>query len=159
MKYEVFKMDTTSKVNKRFQFSKIIIVIMMIIFIYTLYQVLHFQFDTESYVDTAAYCTCLTVVGGILGTALIQYFKKSATENIPKIQTTLYKDTMDIRLEYNRKMMEYKCKYNMTDNDIYEIENQSHIDEISDNILNNAVSELDNRSVDAHTDIDSIQTY
>lgn len=152
-------MDTNNKMNKRFQFSKIIIVIMLAIFVYTLYQVLHFQFNTDSYVDTAVYCTCLTVVGGILGTALIQYFKKSATENIPKIQTSLYKDTMDIRLEYNKKMMEYKQQYNMTDDDIYEIENQSQIDEISDNVLNNAVSELDTRSSDAHTDVDSIQSY
>lgn len=152
-------MDTNNKMNKRFQFSKIIIVIMLAIFVYTLYQVFHFQFNTDSYVDTAVYCTCLTVVGGILGTALIQYFKKSATENIPKIQTSLYKDTMDIRLEYNKKMMEYKQQYNMTDDDIYEIENQSQIDEISDNVLNNAVSELDTRSSDAHTDVDSIQSY
>lgn len=147
------------KKNKHFQFSKIIIVIMLVIFVYTLYQVLHFQFNADSYVDTAVYCTCLTVVGGILGTALIQYFKKSATENIPKIQTSLYKDTMDIRLEYNEKMMELKHKYDMTDDDIYEIENQSQMDEISDNVLNNAVSELDSRSSDAHTDVDSIQSY
>lgn len=147
------------KKNKHFQFSKLIIVIMLVIFVYTLHQVLHFQFNTESYIDTAVYCTCLTVVGGILGTALIQYFKKSATENIPKIQTSLYKDTMDIRLEYNKKMMELKQKYNMTDDDIYDIENQSQMDEISDSVLNQAVSELDSRSSDAHTDVDSVQSY
>lgn len=147
------------KVNKHFQFSKIIIIIMLIIFVYTLYQVVHFQFNTDSFVDTAVFCTSLTVVGGILGTAIIQYFKKSATENIPKIQTSLYKDTMDIRLEYNEKMMELKHKYNMTNDDIYEIENQSQIDEISDNVLNNAVSELDTRSSEAHTDVDSVQSY
>ena len=100
---------------------------MLIIFIYTLYQVLHFQFNTDSFVDTAVFCTSLTVVGGILGTAIIQYFKKSATENIPKIQTSLYKDTMDIRLEYNEKMMELKHKYNMTNDDIYEIENNKRL--------------------------------
>lgn len=152
-------MDTTNKLNKRFQFSKIIIVIMLIIFVYTLYQVLHFQFNTDSYVDTAVFCTALTVVGGILGTSLIQYYKKSSTENLPKIQTSLYQDTMNIRLEYNRKMMEYKQKFNMTDDDIYEIENQSQIDEISDNVLSNAVSELDSRVVDAHTDEENIQSY
>lgn len=152
-------MDTNNKLNKQFQFSKLIIVIMLIIFVYTLYQVLHFQFNTDSYVDTAAFCTIFTVVGGVFGTALIQYFKKSATENIPKIQTSLYKETTDIRLEYNKQMMELKHKYNMTDDDIYEIENQSQIDEISDNVLSNAVSELDARSSDAHTDVDSIQSY
>lgn len=151
--------NTNNKINKRFQFSKIIIIVMLVIFVYTLYQVLHFQFNTDSYVDTAVYCTSLTVVGGILGTALIQYYKKSSTENLPKIQTSLYQDTMNIRLEYNKKMMELRQKYNMTDDDIYEIENQSQIDEISDNVLNNAVSELDNRAMDAHTDVDNIQSY
>ena len=47
----------------------------------------------------------------------------------------------------------------MTDNDMYDIENQSQIDEISDNVLNNAVSELDNRANEAHTDVNSIQSY
>lgn len=158
MKYEVFIMDT-NKANKHFQFSKIIIIIMLVIFVYTLYRVLNFQSNTESYVDTAVFCTCLTVVGGILGTALIQYFKKSATENIPKIQTTLYKDTMNIRLEYNKKMMQYQKEFQMTDDEIYEIENQSQMDEISDSVLNQAVSELDSRSSDAHTDVDSVQSY
>ena len=55
--------------------------------------------------------------------------------------------------------MELKHKYNMTNDDIYEIENQSQIDEISDNVLNNAVSELDTRSSEAHTDVDSVQSY
>ena len=158
MKYEVFIVDT-NKTKKHFQFSKIIILVMLIIFVFTLYQVIIVRPNTESYMDTASDCAALTVAGGILGTAIIQYFKKSATENIPKIQTSLYKDTMDIRLEYNEKMMELKHKYDMMDDDIYEIENQSQMDEISDNVLNNAVSELDSRSSDAHTDVDSIQSY
>lgn len=158
MKYEVFIVDT-NKTKKHFQFSKIIILVMLIIFVFTLYQVIIVRPNTESYMDTASDCAALTVVGGILGTAIIQYFKKSATENIPKIQTSLYKDTMDIRLEYNEKMMELKHKYKMTNDDIYEIENQSQIDEISDNVLNNAVSELDTRSSEAHTDVDSVQSY
>lgn len=158
MKYEVFIVDT-NKTKKHFQFSKIIILVMLIIFVFTLYQVIIVRPNTESYMDTTSDCAALTVAGGILGTAIIQYFKKSATENIPKIQTTLYKDTMDIRLEYNKRMMQYQKEFQMTDDEIYEIENQSQMDEISDSVLNQAVSELDSRSSDAHTDVDSVQSY
>lgn len=152
-------MNTNNKVNKRFQFSKIIIIIMLIIFIYTLYQAVNFQFNTNSYVDTAVFCTALTVTGGILGTNIIQYYKKASTENLPKIQTSLYEDTMKIRLDYNRQMMELQQKYNMSDDDIMNIENLSQMDEISDNVLNTAISELDMRSSDAHTDVESTQYY
>lgn len=147
-----------NKITK-FQFSKLIIIVLFIVFICTLYSAIQYLSNADSYLDTAVFCTAITVIGGMLGSALIQYFKKSSTENLPKIQTSLYKDTMNIRLEYNKHMMELKHKYNLTDDDICEIENQSQIDEISDSVLNQAVSELDNRSSDAHTDIDSTQIY
>ena len=100
--------QSNAYLNKRFQFSKLIIVIMMIVFIYTLYRAINFQFNGDAYIDSAILCTALTVTAGILGSSLIQYYKKSSSENISKIQTALYKNTMDIRLEYNRKMMEFK---------------------------------------------------
>lgn len=146
-------------VKSKFQFSKLIIIVQFILCVYVLYKAVNFEFNTESYQDTAIMCAIITAIFGVYGTSLIQYFKKSSSENIPKIQTSFYKETMQIRLSYNKKMMELMHKYKMTQEDIYNIENQSQIDEISDNVLNQAVSELDTRASEAHSDVENIHTY
>ncbi len=70
----------------------------------------------------------------------------------------LYKESMKIRLDYNEKMMKLKKQYSMTDSDVYDIENQSNMDEVSDNILNTAISELDNKAAQSHEDV-NVNSY
>ncbi len=41
---------------------------------------------------------------------------------------------------------------------IYEIENESHMDEVSESILNNAISELDEKTSESHENV-GIQNY
>lgn len=141
------------KLNKP-RTSKVIMWLFIALFIYVIYQGVQFDFARTSYTDTAVFCACITAVGGIVGAIITKYYNNSNAENIPRIQMNLYKESMRIRLEYNEKMMKLKQQYSMTDSDVYDIENQSNMDEVSDNILNTAISELDNKAAQSHEDVD-----
>lgn len=154
-------MDQQNKKKRKFnkpRTSKIIMWLFIALFVYVIYQGIQFDFSRTSYTDTAIFCACITAVGGIVGAIVTKYYNNSNAENIPKIQMNLYKESMKIRLDYNEKMMKLKHQYQMSDSDVYDIENQSQMDEISDNILNTAVSELDNKAAQSHEDV-NVQNY
>lgn len=138
--------------------SKLIMWIFIVLFIYVIYKGINYDFSNTTYMDTAIFCACITAVSGILGAIITKYLNNSNCENIPKIQMGLYKDSMNLRLDYNEKMMQLKRKYSATDDEVYEIENSSHMDDVTDSILNNSISELDNKSSQSHEDV-SIQNY
>lgn len=133
--------------------SKIIMWLFIALFFYVIYQGVQFDFSRTSYTDTAVFCACITAVAGIVGAIVTKYYNNSNAENIPRIQMNLYRESMRIRLDYNEKMMKLKQQYSMTDSDVYDIENQSNMDEVSDNILNTAISELDNKAAQSHEDV------
>lgn len=138
--------------------SKLIMWVFIMLFIYIVYTGVNYDFSNITYMDTAIFCACITAVSGILGAIITKYYNNSNAENIPKIQTKLYKDTMDIRYEYNAKMIELKNKYNITSEDICDVENDSPMDDISENIVNTAVNELDSKVAISHEDVE-IQNY
>lgn len=142
--------------EKKFTFTKIITVICTILFCFCLYKT--FTFDYSTIIDTAAIVCMDTVTGGIFGACVVHYMKKSQSENLPKISTGVYRDTMNIRLEYNEKMMQLKKKYNISDEDVYDIESQGNMDEISDSVLDTALGEINSMVADAHTPTE-IQNY
>ena len=144
--------------HKKFRTSKIIMWLFIILFIYVIYVGINYDFSNLTYIDTAIFCACVASVGGITGAIVTKYYNNSNAENIPRIQTGLYKDTMDIRLDYNEKMMQLKQKYNVSDDEACEIESESPMDDISDNVLNTAVSELDVKAAQSHEDVE-VQTY
>lgn len=145
------------KLNKP-RTSKIIMWLFIALFVYVIYQGVQFDFSRTSYTDTAVFCACVTAVAGITGAIITKYYNNSNAENIPRIQMNLYRESMRIRLDYNERMMKLKQQYQMSDGDVYDIENQSNMDEISDNILNTAVSELDNKAAMSHEDV-SVNSY
>ena len=146
--------------NKKFKIrtSKLIMWIFIALFIYVIYKGINYDFSSATYMDTAIFCACITAVSGILGAIITKYLNNSNCENIPKIQMGLYKDSMNLRLEYNQKMMEFKRRYGIEDDYVYQIETESHLDDVSDSILNNAISELDIKSSQSREDV-GIQNY
>ena len=138
--------------------SKIIMWLFIALFIYVVYKGVNFDFSAFTYIDTAIFCACIASVSGITGAIITKYYNNSNAENIPKIQTSLYKDTMDIRLKYNEEMMKLKKQYEISSEDISDIELNSPINNISENVLNTAVMELDNKASASHEDI-TIQNY
>ena len=55
-------------------------------------------------------------------------------------------------------MMQLKKKYNISDEDVYDIESQGNMDEISDSVLDTALGEINSMVADAHTPTE-IQNY
>ena len=134
--------------------SKIIMWLFICLFIYVIISGVNYDFSSTTVVDTAIFCACIASVGGILGAIITKYYNNSHAENIPKIQLELYEKSMKIRLKYNEEMMKLKKQYEMTSEDVNEIESESNMDEVTDGILESAISELDEKSSKSHEDIE-----
>ena len=125
----------------------------IVLFIYVIYKGVNYDFSSVTYMDSAIFCACIVAVSGILGAIVTKYLNNSNSENIPRIQLELFKKSMNIRLQYNEKMLKLQNKYGVTSEDVREIENDSHMDDVSESILNQAISELDTRAMEAHENI------
>lgn len=144
--------------TKKFRTSKIIMWLFIALFIYVIYKGVNYDFSSVSYMDSAIFCGCIVAVAGILGAIVTKYLNNSNSENIPRIQLDLYKESMNLRLEYNEKMMALRNRYNATQEDVYAIENESHMDDISESILTQAISELDTKASESHENV-TVQNY
>lgn len=144
--------------NKKFRTSKVIMWLFIALFIYVIFKGVNYDFSSVTYMDTAIFCACITAVSGILGAIIVKYLNNSNAENIPKMQMDLYEESLKLRLKYNQDMLDIKRKYETDDNEIYEVEAKSHMDEVCESILNRAISELDTKSMQANEDV-HIQNY
>ena len=144
--------------NKKFRTSKVIMWLFITLFIYVIFKGVNYDFSSVTYMDTAIFCACITAVSGILGAIIVKYLNNSNAENIPRMQMDLYKESLKLRLQYNQDMLDIKRKYETDDNEIYEVEEKSHMDEVCESILNRAISELDTKSMQANEDV-HIQNY
>lgn len=125
----------------------------IVLFIYVIYKGVNYDFSSVTYMDSAIFCACIVAVSGILGAIVTKYLNNSNSENIPRIQLELFKKSMNIRLQYNEKMLKLQNKYGVTSEEVHEIENNSHMDDVSESILNQAISELDTRAMESHENI------
>ena len=125
----------------------------IVLFIYVIYKGVNYDFSSVTYMDSAIFCACIVAVSGILGAIVTKYLNNSNSENILRIQLELFKKSMNIRLQYNEKMLKLQNKYGVTSEDVREIENDSHMDDVSESILNQAISELDTRAMESHENI------
>ena len=139
--------------SKKFRTSKIIMWLFIVLFIYVIYKGVNYDFSSVTYMDSAIFCACIVAVSGILGAIVTKYLNNSNSENIPRIQLELFKNSMNIRLQYNEKMLKLQNKYGVTSEELHEIENDSHMDDVSESILNQAISELDTRAMESHENI------
>ena len=139
--------------SKKLRTSKIIMWLFIVLFIYVIYKGVNYDFSSVTYMDSAIFCACIVAVSGILGAIVTKYLNNSNSENIPRIQLELFKKSMNIRLQYNEKMLKLQNKYGVTSEDAHEIENDSHMDDVSETILNQAISELDTRAMESHENI------
>lgn len=139
--------------SKKLRTSKIIMWLFIVLFIYVIYKGVNYDFSSVTYMDSAIFCACIVAVSGILGAIVTKYLNNSNSENIPRIQLELFKKSMNIRLQYNEKMLKLQNKYGVTSEDVHEIENDSHMDDVSESILNQAISELDTRAMESHENI------
>ena len=145
-------MSTEMKNNeKKFTYSKATVFVTGLIFvscvIFTI--VLYLSEKIGTVLDATAIVSLITVSGAIFGSNLCWYSKKAASENHYKLRMSLFADSAKVRLDYNEKMMELMKKYNLTQEDIYKINETGDADEMMDNSLRDVVSDLDATKDDA----------
>lgn len=147
------KKDNNEKCTK-FQYSKLIVIISLAIFIWCLYK--GFNMDFATVVDTTFYVAAITTSGTISATAIVWYLKKSQTENSYKLKSNFYKIASQERINYNKEMLELQKKYNVTQDDINEIEGVSYMDELEQEALDDVKNSLDS-SINESTSTVEIQ--
>lgn len=150
MKKHKFKLSKFKKPRT----SKIIMWLFIALLIYVVIEGVNYDFPSTTMIDASIFCACVVAVSGITGAIITKYYNNSNAENIPKIQLELYEKSMKIRLKYNEEMMKLKKQYEMTSDDVNEIESESNMDEVTDGILDSAISELDEKSSKSHEDVE-----
>lgn len=149
------KKKIEKKTNK-FQFSKLLPIVTCIIFIVCLYQ--GFTIDLETYVDLTVITTSITVSGGMFGSSIIYYLKKSQSENNVKLKMELYRVASEERLKYNEQMMILKQKYTLTEEEITNIECESPMDDFESGALSAIENTINMAESEAESFVE-IQTY
>ena len=150
MKKHKFKLSKFKKPRT----SKIIMWLFIALLIYVVIEGVNYDFSSTTMIDASIFCASVVAVSGITGAIITKYYNNSNAENIPKIQLELYEKSMKIRLKYSEEMMKLKKQYEMTSDDVNEIESESNMDEVTDGILESAISELDEKSSKSHEDIE-----
>jgi hypothetical protein len=144
------------KKEKKIQYSKLLPIITGIIFIGCLYHI--FSANPEGYVDLTVMATCVTVTGGIFGSTILGYVKKAQSENNVKLKIELYKTASRERLKYNEQMMILKKKYEFSDEQIMELENESPMDDYELEALSSIQSIVNMAESEAESPVE-MQTY
>lgn len=117
--------------------SKILAYITSMIFIATVVvgYIGTFMSTDSTITDVAVFVTSISISGGVYGSSMKYYFNKAKSENVIKEQLRAYKEIMKIRLSYNESMMKLKREYDMSNEDISEIESESPIDDVSEDLI------------------------
>lgn len=144
------------KNENKIQYSKILPLLTGAIFAACLF--VGFITDFSTVVDVSFYVTAVTVSGGIFSATVIWYMKKSQSENIMKLKIELYKIASDERYKYNKKMIILQDRYNVSDDEIIEIENNSPMNEYEESALASIEESLNTFQSEAESSIE-LQTY
>ena len=133
------------KLEKKFTYSKIQVLITGIIFLSSVLFVAYLYISgkiTDAF-DTTAIVTIITVSGAIFGSNLCWYSKKAASENQYKLRMSLFADSAKVRLDYNEKMMILMKKYNMSQEDVNRINESGDSDDFMESSIQDVVTGLD----------------
>lgn len=102
--------------TKKFEFSKFITLISILLFIVALFSSITYLFVSDgSVIDSCISATAMTVTGGMVTLIIKYYMSKAKVENIYKIQKGMYDDLIENRLYYNEEMLKMHQTYKNTE--------------------------------------------
>lgn len=139
--------------NKKIQYSKIITLLTFILFCGCIIKC--FSVDISTAYDLSVYATIITSSGALCLTTVVWYLKNSQAEKVARIKANTYKIISRERFEYNKKMLELKSEYRYTEEEIFDIENNSPLDELEQDALNSMNSSIDNAMEEAVSAIEA----
>ena len=138
--------------NKKFQYSKILPLITFALFCGCVIKC--FTMDISNTYDLSIYAAIITSSGALCLTSVVWYLKNSQAEKVARIKSETYKVISEERYKYNEKMLELKSKYRYTDEEIFDIENDSPLDELEQDALNSMNSSIDSAMDEATSSIE-----
>ena len=119
---------------------------------------LYISGNIQNMYDVSVIVTLISVTGAIFGSNLVWYSKKASAENQYKLRMSMYKEAAKARLEYNEQMMILKKKYEMTQEDIDNIDMTGDMDDFMDSALSDVRSKLD-ESQNEFESPDNLETF
>lgn len=139
--------------NKRVQYSKIITFLTFILFCGCIIRC--FFVDITTAYDLSLYATIITTSGMLSLTSIVWYLKNSQAEKVARIKAETYRIISEERYKYNKKMLELKSKYKYTDEEVFEIESNSPLDELEQDALDSMNSSIDSAMEEAAEPIEA----
>lgn len=139
--------------NKKFQYSKILPLLTIILFCGCVVRC--FLIDISNAYDLTMHTAIVTSSGALCLTSVVWYLKNSQAEKVAKIQADTYRIISEERYKYNEKMLTLKRKYEYTEEDISEVEDDSPLDELEDDALDNLNSFIDSAMEEAISSIEA----
>lgn len=111
--------------------------------------------DISTIYDLSLYATIVTTSGALCLTSIVWYLKNSQAEKVARIKACTYKVISQERFKYNKKMLELKSMYGYTDEEVFDIENDSPLDELECDALNSMNASIDNAMEEAVSPIEA----
>ena len=139
--------------NKKFQYSKILPLITFALFCACIIKC--FSMDVSNIYDLSMYIAIITSSGTVCLTASVWYLKNSQAEKVARIKSETYKVISEERFKYNARMLTLQNKYKFTEEEIWQIENNSPLDELEQDALNSLNSSVDNAMEEAVSSIEA----
>lgn len=136
----------------KIQYSKIITLLTFLLFFGCVIK--GFQVDISSAYDLSLYIATITSSGTVCLTTSVWYLKNSQAEKVARIKADTYRIISEERFKYNKRMLELKSKYRYTDEEIFEIENDSPLDELEQDALNSLNASIDSAMEEAVSSIE-----
>ena len=135
------------KKKNKIQYSKIITLLTFILFCGCVIKC--FSVDISTVYDLSLYATIITSSGVLCSTCVVWYLKNSQAEKVARIKACTYRVISSEQFEYNKKMLELRSKYGYTDEEIFDIENSSVLDEMVGEAINSMNSSVDSAMEEA----------
>ena len=139
--------------KKKIQYSKIITLLTVILFLGCVIK--SFLVDISSAYDLSLYIAIITSSGTVCLTTAVWYLKNSQAEKVARIKADTYRIISEERFKYNKRMLELKSKYKYTEEEIFEIENDSPLDELEQEALDSMNSSINSAMEEATLSIEA----
>lgn len=138
--------------KKKIQYSKIITLLTFLLFFGCVIK--GFTIDISSAYDLSLYIAMITTSGTVCLTTAVWYMKNSQAEKVANIKADTYRIISEERFKYNKRMLELKSQYRYADEEIFEIENDSPLDELEQDALNSLNVSIDSAMEEAVSSIE-----
>lgn len=142
-----------NKNKKHFQYSKILPLITFILFCGCIIKC--FSIDISNAYDFSLHVAIVTCSGTVCLTTNVWYLKNSQAEKVANIKADTYRIISEERYKYNAKMLKLKSKYKHTEEEIWDIENNSPLDELEQSALDSMNTSIDSAMEEAVSSIEA----